>query len=204
MNWLAHAFLSEDHIDFQIGNILADPLKARTWDDASIHMENGMQTHIRIDRYTDSHDIVRLSKKRLREKGLLKPVIIDLTYDYLLTKNWDLFSTIPIDKFTENFYKKANNSLEYLPKKASYIVTNLINKDLLNKYHTLDDLNTSFKRMDLRLSERLLKRESASEYFNEVHLNIDELENDFLDFFPQLCEHTKKDLNQEKINHWKI
>ena len=46
------------HIDFQIGNILADPLKARTWDDASIHMENGMQTHIRIDRYTDSHDIV--------------------------------------------------------------------------------------------------------------------------------------------------
>ncbi len=204
MNWLAHAFLSEDHIDFQIGNILADPLKAKSWNDASIHIQNGMQTHVRIDRYTDSHDIVRLSKKRLREKGLLKPVIIDLTYDYFLTKNWDLFSTISLDEFTQKFYTKANISLDYLPQKASYIVTNLINKDLLNKYHTLEDLNTSFKRMDLRLSERLRKRETASEYFYDVQINIDELEKDFLDFFPQLCDHTKKDLNKEKINHWKI
>jgi acyl carrier protein phosphodiesterase len=204
MNWLAHAFLSEDHIDFKIGNILADPLKARTWNDASIHIEKGMKTHIKIDRYTDSHDIVKLSKKRLREKGLLKPVIIDLTYDYFLTKNWDLYSHIPLDEFTKNFYSNANNSLEYLPPKASYVVTNLINKDLLNKYHTLEDLKASFKRMDLRLSERLLKRERASEYFDDVQINIEELEKDFLDFFPQLCEHTKKDLNQKRINHWKI
>lgn len=204
MNWLAHAFLSEDHIDFKIGNILADPLKARTWNNASIDIEKGMQTHIRIDRFTDSHDIVKLSKKRLREKGLLKPVIIDLTYDYFLTKNWNLYSHVSLDKFTQNFYEKASNSLEYLPPKASHIVENLINKDLLNKYHTLEDLNISFKRMDLRLSERLLKRESASGYFDDVHINIEELEKDFLDFFPQLCEHTKKDLNKEKINHWKI
>ena len=204
MNWLAHAFLSEEHIDFKIGNILADPLKAKTWDDASIHIENGMQTHVKIDSFTDSHKIVKLSKKRLREKGLLKPVIIDLTYDYLLTKNWDIFSNIPLDIFTKKFYEKANNSLAYLPEDASYIVTNLIKRDLLNKYHTLEDLNTSFKRMDLRLSERLLKRESASEYFDDVQINIEKLEKDFLDFFPQLCEHTKKNLNQEKLNHWKI
>lgn len=204
MNWLAHAFLSEDHVDFKIGNILADPLKARTWDNASIFIKKGMETHLKIDSYTDSHDIVKLSKKRLREKGLLKPVIIDLTYDYFLTKNWDLYSNIPLDEFTRSFYLKASNSLEYLPQNASYIVNNLINKDLLNKYHTLEDLNISFKRMDLRLSERLLKRESASEYFNDVQINIKELEKDFLDFFPQLCEYTKKDLNQKKINHWKI
>lgn len=204
MNWLAHAFLSEDHIDFKIGNILADPLKAKTWDDASIHMQNGMQTHVLIDSYTDSHEIVKLSKKRLREKGLLKPVIIDLTYDYFLTKNWDLYSKVSLDKFTQNFYDKAKKSLDYLPNNASHVVENLINRDLLNKYHTLEDLNKSFKRMDLRLSERLLKRESASEYFYDVHINIEELEKDFLNFFPQLCEHIKKDLNQEKINHWKI
>ena len=27
MNWLAHVFLLEQRIDFQIGNFLADPLK---------------------------------------------------------------------------------------------------------------------------------------------------------------------------------
>lgn len=204
MNWLAHAFLSEDHIDFQIGNILADPLKAKVWDDASIHMKKGMQTHVMIDAFTDSHKIVKLSKKRLREKGLLKPVIIDLTYDYFLTKNWNLYSTITIEEFTKNFYNKANKSLDYLPSHASNIVESLINKDLLNKYHTLEQLNTSFKRMDLRLSEKLLQRESASGYFYDVHINIEDLEKDFLDFFPQLCEYVKKDLNKNKINHWRV
>jgi acyl carrier protein phosphodiesterase len=157
-----------------------------------------------IDSFTDSHEIVKLSKKRLREKGLLKPVIIDLTYDYFLTKNWNLYSCIPIDKFTQDFYKKAQKSLEYLPSNASEVVKNLIKRDLLNNYHTLEQLNTSFKRMDLRLSERLLKRESASGYFYDVHINIEDLEKDFLDFFPSLCEHVKKDLDIKKINHWKI
>lgn len=204
MNWLAHAFLSENHIDFQIGNILADPLKAKTWENASSQMISGMKTHVQIDSFTDSHEIVKLSKKRLREKGLLKPVIIDLTYDYLLTKNWDLYSNVSIQEFTNNFYTKANKSLEYLPSKAHTIVTNLINKDLLNKYHTLEQLNSSFKRMDLRLSQRLLKRETASGYFYDVHINIEDLEKDFLEFFPLLCEDVRKDLDDKKLNHWKI
>ena len=204
MNWLAHAFLSEEHVDFKIGNILADPLKAKTWENASSHVKNGMQTHVQIDSFTDSHEIVKLSKKRLREKGLLKPVIIDLTYDYLLTKNWDLYSNISLKEFTNNFYEKANTSLSYLPSRPNEIVTNLIHRDLLNKYHTLEQLNESFKRMDLRLSERLRKRETASEYFYDVQITIDDLEKDFLEFFPLLCKHIKKDLNDEELNHWKI
>mgnify|MGYP003387006296 CR=1 FL=1 len=204
MNWLAHAFLSEEHIDFKIGNILADPLKAKTWENASKQVKNGMKTHILIDSFTDKHEIVKASKKRLREKGLLKPVIIDLTYDYLLTKNWHLYSNISLKEFTDNFYNKAEKSLEYLPNRPNEIVMNLINKDLLNKYHTLEQLNTSFKRMDLRLSKRLLKRETASGYFYDVHVNLKDIEKDFLEFFPLLCKHIKKDLDSNKLNHWKI
>ena len=204
MNWLAHAFLSEEHIDFKIGNILADPLKAKTWENASYHVQNGMKTHIKIDSFTDAHQIVKTSKKRLREKGLLKPVIIDLTYDYLLTKNWDLYSNISIEEFTNNFYEKANQRLDFLPSRPNEIVTNLIKRDLLNDYHTLEQLNKSFKRMDLRLSQRLRKRETASEYFPTVCTNIDEIEKDFLEFFPLLCQHIKKDLDQSKLSHWKI
>jgi len=204
MNWLAHAFLSEDYIDFKIGNILADPLKARPWENSSIYIRNGMKTHIKIDTFTDSNEIVRKSKKRLREKGLLKPVIIDLTYDYLLTKNWHLYSNISIEKFTNNFYIKANERLDFFPSRANEIVTNLIKRDLLNDYHTLEQLNKSFKRMDLRLSQRLRKRETASEYFQTVCTNIDEIEKDFLEFFPLLCKNIKKDLDQSKLSHWKI
>ena len=87
MNWLAHIFLSEQNIDFQIGNYLADPLKGRVWEQASPNLKNGMHVHKIIDSYTDAHREFKRSKLRLGEKGLLKPIIIDLTYDYLLTKN---------------------------------------------------------------------------------------------------------------------
>ena len=101
LNWLAHVFLSELDIDFQIGNFLADPLKGRVWENASDEIKKGMQTHKKIDSFTDSHEIISCSKKRLRERGLLKPVIVDLTYDYLLTKNWDKFCTIPLESARE-------------------------------------------------------------------------------------------------------
>ena len=204
MNWLAHTFLSEQNIDFQIGNILADPLKGRAWDNASVDIKKGMYVHKIIDSYTDSHKVVKQSKKRLREKGLLKPVIIDLTYDYLLTKNWDLFSNISLDTFTNDFYNKAYLTLEELSPKANMVIDNLIKKDLLNKYHNMQHLEHSFQRMDKRLSARLLNRESASGYFPAVLENINEIEEDFLEFFPQLCSCVKSELSSKKIKHWKI
>ena len=78
-------------------------------------MKNGMRIHKIIDSYTDSHEIVSFSKKRLREKGLLKPVIIDLTYDYFLTKNWDDFCKTSIDLFSKEFYENANQRIPFLP-----------------------------------------------------------------------------------------
>jgi acyl carrier protein phosphodiesterase len=204
MNWLAHIFLSEQKIDFQIGNFLADPLKGRLWENASMDMIKGMKTHKIIDSYTDSHEIVSISKRRLREKGLLKPVIIDLTYDYFLTKNWNEFCKIPIEEFSEVFYHQANQRIPYLPKHTNEPIQNMIQRDLLNKYHNLDQLKISFERMDKRLSPRLKQRETASSYIDDVLKNIDYLENDFLEFFPQLCDKIKDDLNKDKIKHWKL
>ena len=80
----------------------------------------------------------------------------------------------------------------------------MIERDLLNKYHNLDQLKTSFERMDRRLSPRLKQRETALSYFDSVVKNIDELEKDFLEFFPQLTTKIKSDLNENKIKHWKL
>ena len=204
LNWLAHVFLSELNIDFQIGNFLADPLKGRAWENANENIKKGMQTHKLIDSYTDSHEIISCSKKRLRERGLLKPVIIDLTYDYLLTKNWDKFSNIPLKIFSNNFYTDAYKRVPFMPYEANISVANMIERDLLNKYHTINQLKTSFDRMDKRLSPRLLQRETASSYSNAVVDNIQYLEKDFLEFFPELCKTVKSDLDKEKLKHWRL
>jgi len=204
MNWLAHVFLSEQNIDQQIGNFLADPLKGKLWESASQEMQKGVSLHKAIDSFTDSHKKVSLSKSRLREKGLLKGVVIDLTYDYLLTKHWNRFSTIQLSDFLEQFYQNAQNRVKVYPDNVALLVLKLVQNDRLNKYHTLDQLYTAFERIDLRLSSRLLARESATSYYQSVEENLDLLEKDFLLFFPELCEHVRSNLGYKDLSHWNL
>ncbi len=204
MNWLAHIFLSEQNIDFQIGNYLADPLKGKAWNNANDNIKNGMKIHKLIDSYTDNHPIFKQSKNRLSKGGLLKAVVIDLTYDYLLTKNWTKYSEILIDDFLNDFYNNANTNMHTLPNDAKQKLERLIEFDLLNKYQSLEHLNESFKRVDKRLSSRLLKRDNVSRYYDLVCDNIDDIEDDFLLFFPQLCNKVRENVNSYELKHWKI
>jgi acyl carrier protein phosphodiesterase len=204
MNWLAHVFLSEQNIDQQLGNYLADPLKGRVWDGASDDLVKGMEIHKIIDAYTDSHKIVYASKARLKERGRLKPVIVDLTYDYLLTKNWDLFSRVSMQKFTKTFYMQAQKKATTFPDYERELVLHFIKVDGLNKYHELKQLREAFERIDKRLSPKLFSKESATEYFEIVCEQIDDLENDFLSFFPDLCHKVKENSQHANLNHWKL
>ena len=204
MNWLAHIFLSEHNIEFQIGNYLADPLKGKVWSDASKHIQKGMKVHTIIDVFTDEHLLFKQSKQRLGNKGLLKAIVIDLTYDYLLTKNWSKFCHMPIDVFLQQFYTQAYETLPSLPPKASGSLKRMVDFDLLNKYQTKEDLHQAFIRVDKRLSPRLLKRDTVSSYYKSVCENIDEIEEDFLSFFPKLCAKVKSHVNTQNLPHWKI
>lgn len=203
MNWLAHVFLSEQNIDFQIGNFIADPLKAKPWINASIEISRGMKTHLLIDSYSDKHEAFKRSKKRLKDKGLLKGIIVDFTYDYLLTKNWDKFCNISLEEFTSKFYRQASLAKQNYPSFPKDIVSNMIQRDLLN-YQDLEHLKQAFIRLDRRLSPKLAKRDSAISYFEIVKEQMPKLEEDFLEFFPDLINKVKEEVNQKKLKHIKL
>jgi len=76
MNWLSHVFLSETTIEHRLGNVLTDSLKAKAWEGASEDFYRGIDTHTKIDVFTDSHLIVKQSKARLEKKGYLKSVLL--------------------------------------------------------------------------------------------------------------------------------
>jgi len=203
MNWLAHVLLSKKSIDFQIGNFIADPYKARPWENASNDLKNGMHIHKIIDSYSDKHEAFKRSKKRLKEKGLLKGIIVDFTYDYLLIKNWDKFSNIAFDEFTRRFYKQANLAKLNYPQRPKEIVSNMIQRDLLN-YSDLEHLKQAFSRLDRRLSPKLAQRDSAISYYEIVCEKIPQLEEDFLEFFPALIKEATKDLDPKRLKHIKL
>lgn len=201
MNWLAHIFLSENSIDYQLGNLLADLLKGRHWSGASNDLKRGIQMHKHLDSFTDSHELFHKSKSRLSSQGYLRGIIVDITYDHLLLKNWDRFSGTPLPDFMNVFYSKAKLQIPSYPHKARDFVERVIDSKVLTSYQTFDGLDISFQRVDKRLSRRLRAREKATDYLRVLREEIDRIEDDFLSFFPQLIDFTTAKLVLDDT-HW--
>ena len=158
--------------------------------------------HGSIDSFTDSNRYVRKSKSRLGKKGYLKGVIIDMAYDHLLIKNWDQFSKISLEDFINTFYTKAGRTVETYPGNARKFVEKLVESEYLTSYRCFDGLEAAFCRMDTRLSERLLQKESATGYLPTLKSKINGIEDDFLQFFPQLIQHLVLHTGTLPKQHW--
>jgi len=202
MNWLAHVFLSENHIEHQLGNLLADPLKGRAWSEATEMFQRGLETHKRIDTFTDAHPLVRQSKRRLKGKKYLRGVVVDIVYDHLLTLHWQRYASTDFALFTSDFRTQAQEQIEGYPQKAHEVITRVVDIKLLSSYADLEGLGEGFKRIDRRLSERVLAKESAFSYLPLVAEAMPQIEEDFLEFFPELMHHVKEELEPHYLNHW--
>ncbi len=203
MNWLAHVFLSNKSIEHQLGNLLADPLKAKPFSGASKEFIEGMRLHLIIDSFTDNHPIVKEAKFTLTKKGYLKGVVLDIVYDYLLSKHWDRYCNVNREKFLEDFRKEALRAITNYPKEAVDIIMSVvINRHLLS-YASLDGVNRALCRIDNRLSNRLKSKECAINYLPIIEQELEYLENGFLYFFPELMKKVKSSSNYS-FRHWKI
>ncbi|MDH5181492.1 MAG: acyl carrier protein phosphodiesterase [Gammaproteobacteria bacterium] len=202
MNWLAHIFISKDHIDYQLGNLLADPLKGRSWQGAAVQFQDGLKMHGSIDAFTDAHALVARSKARLGEKGYLKGVVIDLAYDYLLLKNWDSYARVGVEPFIHRFYRDAESAIQCYPDHARHFVSRVIHSNYLTSYGSFAGLAAALQRIDYRLSARVLARESAQDYLPALRKEMTGIEADFKRFFPDLIDHFKRNAGPSQGMHW--
>ena len=202
MNWLAHLFLSENHIVYQHGNLLADLLKGRSWDGADARFDAGLAMHRSIDRFTDDHPVVARSKTRLGERGCLKGVVIDITYDHLLAKNWARFSRISLTEFVFAFHMNTPQALSHYPRNAQAFLNRLTATGHLLEYASFSAIEKALGRIDARLSPRVLRRETTSRYLPLVRRRMADLEDDFLLFMPDLITHFKALSEVTLDEHW--
>ncbi|NET09432.1 MAG: DUF479 domain-containing protein [Symploca sp. SIO2B6] len=202
MNWLAHLLLSKQAINYQIGNLLADPLKGKVWPGCHPLIQEGFKMHGRIDAFTDSNALVQRSKSRLGKRGYLKGVVIDILYDHFLAKHWERYASVDISTFINRFHAEAEKKMLNCPQKAQEFLTRLIRSDLLFSYITLDGIHLALGRMDRRLSKRILAKETATGYWSALNEQQYEIEQDFLLFFPQLVSHFKLHARVTAKDHW--
>lgn len=204
MNWLAHVFLSEKHIEYQLGNLLTDPLKAKAWQGASTRIYEGIKMHLHIDSFTDRHPLVSQSKKILTPKGHLKGVVLDILYDHFLSLYWDRFCTIEREHFLDDFRFHALENMDQYPDKAQYIIKRVVANRQLESYEHMDGVVAAFGRIDRRLSARALSKDNCERYIPLIAEHRKELEEMFLAFFPELMSTVKENCHLDNVMHWKI
>src|ERR1700754_4394589 len=138
VNWLAHVFLSEPHVEARLGNLLADIVKGADRERMSAEFLRGIQRHQAIDSFTDAHPVVRRSRARVGSgQKRFSGILVDVFYDYFLARNWELYASIPLDTFTAGFYADIKAARIALPPAAQATVDRMIRRDMLGEYRQI-------------------------------------------------------------------
>jgi acyl carrier protein phosphodiesterase len=203
MNWLAHILLSEPNVENRLGNLLGDLVKGKDLDRLNCNLMRGVSRHYAIDKFTDSHSTVKISKQRIdKQYSKFAGILIDVFYDHLLVKNWDLYSDISLADFTAEIYNSFQNYTNEIPQLAKEIIGQMINGDWLNSYQDLSGVENAFKRIDFRIQARMGDRIKLVDAMPILEREYSTLDRDFNVFFPELQFHLYNWQNPEFTDPW--
>jgi len=197
MNVLAHIYLSGDSEQIIIGNYIGDYVKGKDYLNYPEKIRKGILIHRHIDSFTDRHPVVHRSKIFFTRKyHKYAGVVTDIIYDHFLTKEWDLFSRRPLESVTYNFYRAMVNNQHYLPPNVRDMMPFFIINNWIESYQSLRGirlvLKTLSKHSSLPNESRFAVRALKKDYYS--------LQDDFMEFFPQLIDYVEKEFNIQ-ISH---
>ncbi len=193
MNFLAHIYLSDENEQIKIGNFIADSIKGNNYTHLPDEIQKGIKLHREIDHFTDTHKIVRKSKRRLHERyNHYDGVIIDILYDHYLAKNWPSYSNIPLKEYTQNFYSILHKNFDLLPDNVKKMMPYMIQDDWLYNYGNLNGIEKVLQGMNRRTKHKSQMHMAIE----DLKLHYEILKEDFESFFQDLITFTNAKLKE--------
>lgn len=189
MNFLAHMFLTYDDKELTVGNYVADFVRNRDLVLFSDRIVQGIMLHRHIDHFTDNHPEVLKSTRKLRARhNKYAPVVIDVFYDYILSVNWDKFSSVDKRSFADTIYVHLNEYSDDFPIHLQSISSRMIADDFLLQYGKKEGMEKTFR----RIGRRAKFNSNFETAFQDLEENFDEINEGFLNFFPDLINEVKE------------
>ncbi len=171
-----------------VGNLLPDFAKNISEKDYAAEVMEGVRLHRFIDAYTDTHPIVRQSKKRISShRRRFSPILVDIFYDHFLALHWDKYSTAPLLDSTQTYYAHLLKADMPLPTRLSESIQRMPKIELLYSYRTLEGIAHAVD----RVATRIRFKNNLYGGVEELENNFTALEADFHPFFEQLQEAVK-------------
>lgn len=191
MNFLAHIYLSFDDPQITLGNFMADSIRGRDYQRFPSRIQKGVLLHRAIDTFTDTHPITRKSSKRLHSRYRhYSMVIVDIYYDHFLARNWDAYSDVSLEIFTENFYTLLEENLHLMPESVQRMSPYMITDNWLLNYREIDGIHRVLK----GLNRRTGLKSGMDQAVEELTDFYGEFEAEFTAFFDELIIFSRQKL----------
>ncbi|MEM9918044.1 MAG: acyl carrier protein phosphodiesterase [Bacteroidota bacterium] len=183
MNFLAHLFLSCETEELIVGNMIADFIRNREMATYHSDIQKGVLLHRQIDTYTDQHPKVLQGVHRLRPRHRkYAPVVIDILYDHLLSKNWSRYSGRTLQEFADAMYEVLRKHLPVMPVKLQNRLVGMIDGNWLVGYGSIEGLRYTLERMD----QRTRFPSNFAHAIEDLQQDYGAYESEFNAFFPEV------------------
>lgn len=195
MNYLLHLYLAEDTSESILGNLMGDFIKGSLDGIKDVEILKGIITHRKVDSFAEKNKWFILSKRLITtHRRRFAGIIVDLSFDHFLAKNWGDFSDVELEDFIQKVYRLLTDYKNILPDRLKEGIPKLISEDWLGSYK---DINGMGIIMD-RVSRRIKRSNNLEGAVVELISNYEKLEGNFRAFLPELKEFVK-DLRKNRL-----
>ncbi|NWO06255.1 MAG: DUF479 domain-containing protein [Alteromonadaceae bacterium] len=183
MNHLAHTFLAPDSPEARVGSILGDFSRGVDWAALPPPVLEGVRHHLAVDSFTDQHPQVLASKRLFSsQRRRFAGVALDILYDHFLLRHWCRFTERSRDRFIEQVYGELEAYQHLMPETMASVTHRMVLHDWFGAYQSLDNIGHALDRVASRI--RFANRFDG--IIEEIYQHEEELEANFLIFFPEL------------------
>lgn len=193
MNFLSHIYLSGHNNLIKIGNLVADGIHGKSYQNYPEEMQIGILLHREIDTFTDAHELFRKCTKRLHHKySHYSGIVVDIYFDHFLAKNWSRYHATPLEIYVNDFYVMIQKHESILPEKFKRLLPFMVAQNWLLSYADFDGLQEVFNGMHRRTKQKARLNEAIT----ELKLHYEAFETDFTLFFEDLKVFSQIKLNE--------
>ena len=195
MNFLAHAYLSFNHPEILVGNMISDFVKGSRKFDFSEGIQQGITLHRQIDTFTDEHAATKEAIAFLKPAvGMYAGAFVDVAYDHFLANDSNEFSDTSLQTMATNTYDVLDSFQTILPEKFQYMLPYMRSQNWLYNYKTISGTQSSFGGV-VRRAKYLDSHEKVFELFLNHYEEIQEC---YTVFFPAVKSFSLHQIEQLK------
>lgn len=189
MNFLAHAYLSFQHPQILVGNMISDFVKGAAKNSYRNDVRQGIMLHREIDSFTDVHPATKKAREIFRPHyRLYSGAIMDIIYDHFLANDRTVFGEGALQPFTQTVYTVLEDHTSELPDRFVPVLFYMKREDWLYNYKYRQGIEKSLRGL-VRRAAYLTESHTAFTLFQD---NYTDLQACYNDFFPDVKQYAKQ------------